>query len=235
MAHRDLLEILGLIAVVLIFFYPWPYIWLLIQVSEALCQLWEPVDYALSPKCGYAGVATEVNATGFVYGPCQYELQMSSCVVGRVTKLGNVVESVCMASDGRYAVFLAQVALDTRTCGFRPLMLLIEHILVVVDMRTGEATWTNFLLLNATTLEPYLASPSGAVASPWKNPAALSQFVVFGKDGVYLRNATGPYAIVISREFRTAKANIAAPTPTPPTPIENTTGAFIKIPAPGGK
>ena len=120
MAHRDLLEILGLIAVVLIFFYPWPYIWLLIQVSEALCQLWEPVDYALSPKCGYAGVATEVNATGFVYGPCQYELQMSSCVVGRVTKLGNVVESVCMASDGRYAVFLAQVALDTRTCGFRP-------------------------------------------------------------------------------------------------------------------
>ena len=92
----------------------------MIQVSEALCQLWEPVDYALSPKCGYAGVATEVNATGFVYGPSQYELQMSSCVVGRVTKLGNVVESVCMASDGRYAVFLAQVALDTRTCGFRP-------------------------------------------------------------------------------------------------------------------
>ena len=231
MAYRDLLEILGLIAAALVLFYPL----LLIEPSEVLCHLWEPVDYAFSPKCGHAGVATGVNASGAVYGPCQYGLQLSSCVLDRGAKLGNVVRSVCVASDGRYAVFLAEVALETRGCGIQPLALRIKQILVVVELRTGEAAWADASLLNATTLEPYWAveSPNGAAANPWKDPAALSQFVVFGKEGVYLRNATGPYAVVIGREFRTAKASVAAPAQISPTLIGNATGIFVKVPAPG--
>ncbi|MEM0467580.1 MAG: hypothetical protein QXT27_00055 [Pyrobaculum sp.] len=93
----------------------------LYHVAESICNLFDSVGYVFSPKCAPAGNAVESYATGAVYGPCDYggSLQVSNCVLNRYAELREIGRSFCVASDGRYAVFIAEALPEPRGCGAR--------------------------------------------------------------------------------------------------------------------
>ncbi|RFA94962.1 hypothetical protein [Pyrobaculum aerophilum] len=196
-------------------------------VSEFMCNLLDAVSQATSPKCAPAGSVVETYATGTVYGPCDYKgnLQVSSCIVK------GVEGSACVASDGRYAVFLASVPepSEPRGCGARTLAIGLQPIIVVVDLRTGDAALLHFWFHVNNTAQFVNYSQPPPWYDPATLPATLSRFVVFGEDGVYLRNATEPFALVILRDFYAARVSVDKSALTVSGPVERASGVFVKV------
>ncbi|HII46304.1 MAG: hypothetical protein QW610_06305 [Pyrobaculum sp.] len=212
--------------------FPLPYSAIL-KASEFVCNLLNAAGYAASPpKCAPAGSVVETYATGTVYGPCDYKgsLQVSSCIVK------GVEGSACVASDGRYAVFLASVPepSEPRGSGASTLAIRLQPIIVVVDLRTGDAALLHFWFHVNNTAQFVNYSQPPPWYDPATLPATLSRFVVFGEDGVYLRNATEPFALVIIRDFYAARVSVDKSALTVSGPVERASGVFIKVPIRGG-
>lgn len=160
----------------------------------------------MPPPCPVGEV---VNATGYVYGPCQYDGPFKpsgvACDITMDIVSGQVLS--CIASDGRYAVFKARLSYTMcwppghprygEPC---PLALHIGDYVVFVDLRSGEAV--------ATAL------------------SISEKDVVFGKDGVYLRGDRPRDFISLRVELDSTKLRIGQP-------VELVNGTMVKVPIRG--
>lgn len=159
----------------------------------------------LPPPCP---VGELVNASGYVYGPCQYDGPFkpsgATCDSSMVIIGGQVLS--CIASDGRYAVFKARLSYNdcwppgnrlAKTC---LAVLASSEYVVFVDLRSGEA-----------------------VATPLSISEAISEKdVVFGKDGVYLRGDRPRDFVSLRVELDPTKLRIGQP-------VELVNGTMIKV------
>lgn len=140
--------------------------------------------YKPPPACPV--VSETANAAGVVYSQCQYEGPFQH---GKPTcdtfSIDRVKPMSCVASDGRYAVFLAEVvgsSCPAHPPPCKPVTCTLEifslRYLVFVDLRSGEAVAL-----------PLLISEYRQWEAAEEIAEELSRYIVFSSDGVYLRGA----------------------------------------------
>lgn len=218
-------------------------------ISVSYC-VFEKLFYKPPPPCPSS--VEMVDATGVVYGLCEYdgplEVVQTTCHTDMYDIRATLPQGkkACVASDGKYAVFLAELTYGR--CSVRPCDVLWEswktgavpacsavaylgYYLLFVDLETGEAL--------AAPL--YTVSEDGVISPAWGVAAGdvLGQYVVLGRGGVYMRGVVtdrgvriGNTSLVMSTGFVTLRVKIDRAKLRPSQPVGPFGGTLIKIPAP---